>query len=188
MIKKEDRMMSLKNFKRFDIGKFIFGETLTEQKKLDMLKWTLSTTLTAVLPFLVAVFKWTAEKFKNSFFSYIPHIDTLLLLYAVALNCYILKKELEGYHKNKLIERAICIFGGIVAFISGGFYFYLIGAKIEELHSNVLIIIIVVTIINLLLGILYIGSDYVKKPQIVVCNAEDNSVIPQEKCVEEKDA
>ena len=131
-----------------------------EQKKLEIKKWVTGATLTAVLPFLAATFSWAADDFTSDYFDYFPYIDALLLLYAVALNCFILTNELEGIHKDRVLEIIIRIFSSVFAILSALFYIFLMGKEKNEYAKCILLVILVVTVLNLLLGVIYIMCDY----------------------------
>lgn len=133
---------------------------MTDNKKLDIKKWVTGTIITAILPFLAASFSWAEDDFSNNFFTYFPYIDALLLLYTVAINCYILTFELEGNHKNIIIEKVTKLYSLFLAAIGALFYMHLMGKEKNNFDSRILNGIVIATVINVILGIVYICFDY----------------------------
>ena len=113
--------------------------------------WIIGTVITAILPFLVAFYRFGSGDFEGNYIDYLGLNDTLAFLFSVSVNCLIL-----GLDKNKItniwIKRAVLFFSFIVAFMTGGWYFYSSGDRIDNKNHCLFWILIIMCIINMVLG------------------------------------
>ncbi len=137
-----------------------------EQRKLNIKKWVRGTIITSCLPFFTALFRWSEDGNKmglvDGFFAHVPYVDSIMLLYAIAVNCFILTLELEGVHRNRVLEWITRFISFWAAALSALYYMFLMGEEKTKFSNWVLGAIYVLTLLNFVLGLLYSSTDYKK--------------------------
>ncbi len=134
---------------------------------LSLRNWIIGSLISSVLPIVVAVFRWQSDDREMEFHEYIPHIDCLLLLFALALNCFVLTMEVDGRRKNKVIVFITQAISMISFILSGLYYMFISGANKERFNSKILSLIFIFTIINLLIGSIYNVCRYVEGQNVI---------------------
>lgn len=150
-----------------------------EQKLLDLKKWGLGTFITAALPFLAAFFSWAEDDFAKDYFKYFPYIDSLLLLFTVAVNCFILTLELKGVYKNKILVFIARSLSFTLAAVGALFYMHLMGKEKTAFDYRILLFIIFSTLVNFTIGSIYIFCNY-KSNNILSEKNSDSAVSKKE--------
>ncbi len=113
--------------------------------------WIIGTVITAILPFLVAFYRFGSGDFTGNYIDYVGLSDTLAFLFSISVNCMILSID-----KRKIInivfKRIVLIFSSIVAFVTGGWYFFSSGNGVDNKNHKLFYALIGLCVINMILG------------------------------------
>ena len=113
--------------------------------------WIIGTVITAILPFLVAFYRFGSGDFTGNYIDYVGLSDTLAFLFSISVNCMILSID-----KRKIInivfKRIVLIFSSIVAFVTGGWYFFSSGNGVDNKNHKLFYVLIGLCVINMILG------------------------------------
>ena len=93
--------------------------------------WIIGTVITAILPFLVAFYRFGSGDFTGNYIDYVGLSDTLAFLFSISVNCMILSIDKRKI-TNIVFKRIVLIFSSIVAFVTGGWYFFSSGNGVDN--------------------------------------------------------
>lgn len=113
--------------------------------------WIIGTVITAILPFLVAFYRFGSGDFAGNYLDFVGLSDTLAFLFSVSINCMILSLDKRKITRIGL-KRGVLIFSAIVAFVTGGWYFYSSGDGIDNKNPYLFLTLIGLCLINMVLG------------------------------------
>ena len=130
--------------------------------------WLIGTIITAILPFLVAFFKYISSDFKGIYIDYIGLSDTLAFLFSISTNCVFLSADKRKIADIKL-KRLVFWFSVIVAFVTGSWYFFSSGDGVDNKNCTLFFILVSICVINMLLGSIheYVSDKNQQKKQMM---------------------
>jgi len=114
--------------------------------------WVAGTVFTAILPFLIALFKFIDNDYKGYFSDYVGLCDTLAFLFSVSLNCFILAMD-RRIKVNISLRRVLIGISLFSTALSLVWYSFAAG-KGSNNKNAIFVTIVVLSIINLVLGII----------------------------------
>lgn len=113
--------------------------------------WIIGTVITAILPFLVAFYRFGSGDFTGNYIDYVGLSDTLAFLFSISVNCMILSIDKRKI-TNIVFKRIVLIFSSIVAFVTGGWYFFSSGNGVDNKNHKLFYALIGLCVINMILG------------------------------------
>lgn len=113
--------------------------------------WIIGTIITAILPFLVAFYRFGSGDFTGNYIDYVGLSDTLAFLFSISVNCMILSIDKRKI-TNIVFKRIVLIFSSIVAFVTGGWYFFSSGNGVDNKNHKLFYALIGLCVINMILG------------------------------------
>lgn len=113
--------------------------------------WIFGTVITAICPFLSALFAYISGDFDGNYLDYIGLSDTLAFLFSIAVNCFFLSID-RRKRINIHFKRVVFWVSFLSGFFTGTWYFYAVGSKNETKEVWLFEILLCTCVLNMVLG------------------------------------